>query len=302
LLALADGSRACAGASVGYANPGLYQAAGAAYASGFNDVHSGNNDFTGTNGGRYAAGPGYDPATGLGTPNAATLAAALCADTVKLVNPGSQRTTAQHSVSLRLRATALSGARLTYAAAGLPPGLRLDAVTGRITGKATRPGVYTVRASAHDDQSHTGGMTFRWSVAGPPRISRLSLRQTATGPQLAFTVTAGRNAPGLRILAVKVPRVLSVTADSGVTVTATGRPATHLRFSDRAWRGSLLTIGLRRTARSVRIALAAPSLRARGGMVAASRLPHSRQVVTVSVVDAGAGRTQLSETVAVTAR
>jgi hypothetical protein len=97
-----------------------------------------------------------------------------------------------------------------------------------------------------------------------------------------------------------------VAAGRGVTVIGTvsvaGRPATRLRFSDRSSRGTLLTIRLRSAARSVRITLAPPSLVARGGRVAASRLPHSRQVVTVSVVDASAGRTQLSEKVAVAAR
>jgi subtilase family serine protease len=302
LLALADGSRACAGASVGYANPGLYQAAGSAYAANFNDVVSGNNDFTGTNGGHYAAGVGYDPATGLGTPNAASLATALCAGTVRLVNPGAQRATVHQAVSLRLRAVAASRTRLTYAAAGLPPGLKLEATSGRITGRLTRAGVYTVRASARDTESHTGGTTFHWTVSAPPRISRVSLRQTSAGLELAFTVTAGRDAPDLRTLAVKVPRALSVTAGPGVTVTGAGRPATRLRFSDRASHGNLLTITLRRTTRAVRISLAAPSLRARGGKVAASRLPHSRLVVTVSIVDASAGRTQLSQNVAVAAR
>jgi hypothetical protein len=59
---------------------------------------------------------------------------------------------------------------------------------------------------------------------------------------------------------------------------------------------------LRTPLRSVHITLVAPSLRARGTRLAASRLPHTRQVVTVSVVDAGAARTQLSEKVAVAAR
>ena len=44
------------------------------------------------------------------------------------------------------------------------------------------------------------------------------------------------------------------------------------------------------------------SLAVRGGYVAAALQPHSRQVVTVNVVDANAGHTQLSEKVAVTAR
>ena len=301
LLALTDSSRACAGAPVGFANPALYEAAGGAYAADFNDVAAGNNDFTGTNGGRYAATPGYDPASGLGTPNAASLAATLCANTIRLANPGAQRSTVRQSVSLRLRATASLGAPLTYAASGLPSGLKLNAATGHITGRLTRAGRYTVRASAHDDQSQTAGTSFTWTVGGPPAISHVSLRRLAAGPRLTFTVTAGKDAPDLRTLEITVPRVVIVTPGRGVSVTSTARRPTHLRFSDRAARGTVLTIKLRTTARSVRITVAAPSLRARGGRVPDSTL-HRGQVVTVSVVDAAARRTRLTEKVAVTGR
>jgi subtilase family serine protease len=301
LLALTDGSRACAGAPVGFANPALYEAAGGAFAGDFNDVATGNNDFTGTNGGRYAATAGYDPATGLGTPNAASLAATLCANTIRLANPGTHRSTVHQSASLRLHATASLGAALTYAASGLPPGLKLNPATGQISGRLTRAGRYTVRASAHDDQSQTAGTSFTWTVAGPPAISRVSLRQLAAGPRLTFTVTAGENAPDLRTLEITVPRVLIVAPGQGVSVTSTARKPTHLRFSDHAARGTVLTIRLRTTARSVRITVAAPSLSARGGRVADSTF-HHRQVVAVSVVDAAARRTRLTEKVAITAR
>ena len=302
LLALADGSRACSRTSVGYANPALYAAAGSGYAANFNDVTSGNNDFTGTNGGRYSAAPGYDPVTGLGTPYAASLAGALCITAIKLTTPGTQHATVHNPASLRLQATVPSRARLTYAAFGLPPGLELSSATGRITGRPTRAGRYTVHVSARDGQSQTAGATFRWIVGAEPRISRLSLSDTATGPELGFTITAGRDAPDLRTLEITVPRALQVAAGRGVTVTGTAHTPARLRFSDRASRGTVLTVRLRETTRSVRIALTAPSLRARGGHVAASTLPHSRQVVTVNVFDANAGRTELTEKVAVTAR
>jgi pro-kumamolisin-like protein/putative Ig domain-containing protein/subtilase family protein len=300
LLALTDGSRACAGAPIGYANPSLYAAAGAAYAEDFNDVTTGDNDFTATNGGRYAAAPGYDPATGLGTPNAASLAAALCATSIRLANPGAQRATVHTPVSLRLRASATSGALLRYGAAGLPPGVRVDTATGRITGRPTRAGQYTVHASARDSQSRTAGTAFRWTVAGAPEISRLSLRQTPVGPQLALTITAGKDAPDLRTLQITVPHVLTVATGPGITVASTTRKPARLRFTDRASRSSVLTVKLRRTTRSVRITLIAPSLRARSGRVADVTFGRGRQVVMVSVVDAAARRTRLSEKVAVT--
>src|SRR5581483_11910365 len=74
LIALTNASGTCAGTPIGFANPALYNAAGSAYAADFNDVTSGNNDMTGINGGQFAAAPGYDMATGLGTPNGAALA------------------------------------------------------------------------------------------------------------------------------------------------------------------------------------------------------------------------------------
>jgi IPT/TIG domain len=73
----------------GFADPLLYQVASASaagYAAAFNDVTSGNNDNLGVGGAvDYPAGPGYDLATGLGTPRvtnadgAPGLAAQLCA-------------------------------------------------------------------------------------------------------------------------------------------------------------------------------------------------------------------------------
>jgi YVTN family beta-propeller protein len=61
---------------LGNINPDLYQFAADGDPD-FNDVTSGDNDFTTTNGGAYAAGVGYDMATGLGSPQAFALATDL---------------------------------------------------------------------------------------------------------------------------------------------------------------------------------------------------------------------------------
>ncbi|HXY80086.1 MAG TPA: protease pro-enzyme activation domain-containing protein [Gaiellaceae bacterium] len=69
-FALANASPACASKRIGFANPALYAiagAGGAGYAGAFTDVMQGNNDL-GFQNGLYPAGPGYDLATGLGTP------------------------------------------------------------------------------------------------------------------------------------------------------------------------------------------------------------------------------------------
>jgi subtilase family serine protease len=302
LIALADGSRACAGSPVGYANPALYRAAGTAYANDFNDVTAGNNDLTGTNGGRYGAAAGYDPASGLGTPNAAALAAGLCANTVRLSGPGTQRSTIHTPVSLRLRGSDTTGAAVSYGAVGLPPGLTLNSTTGQVSGKPSKAGTYAVRAAARDSESAGATASFTWIVGAAPRISRLSLVSTSAGPLLAFTVAAGTDAPLLRTLTIAVPHNLRVIAKRGVAVTSTARKPLAQRFGDRA-SGTTLTITLRKDTRSVRVRIGPPSLSVRGGRVAASALRGgSRLSLSVSVLDAGSGTSKLTAKVKVAAR
>jgi subtilase family serine protease len=74
LVSLVD--EAC-GAPVGFLDPALYNDASSSPTV-FHDVTAGNNDYLGAHGGTYPAGPGYDMATGLGTPDAGRLASALC--------------------------------------------------------------------------------------------------------------------------------------------------------------------------------------------------------------------------------
>ena len=59
---------------LGRVGPALYAADSNAN---FTDITTGNNDFTGTHGGEFQAGPGYDAASGLGTPVDQNLAIAL---------------------------------------------------------------------------------------------------------------------------------------------------------------------------------------------------------------------------------
>jgi len=73
LIALAD---EMSGGKAGFVSPLLYKLASHS-GNAFHDVTTGNNDFTGTNGGRYPATGGYDQATGLGSPNGAVLIPAL---------------------------------------------------------------------------------------------------------------------------------------------------------------------------------------------------------------------------------
>jgi subtilase family serine protease len=73
---VADANTGC-GTKAGLYAQSLYSlAAQSVYGTALNDVTSGNNDFTDTNDGMYAAGKGYDMATGLGSPRAQGLSCA----------------------------------------------------------------------------------------------------------------------------------------------------------------------------------------------------------------------------------
>jgi subtilase family serine protease len=195
LFALADAQPGCSQTDVGFANPLLYELAAEPHAEYFHDARTGNNDFLDTSGSLFPARPGYDMATGLGSPDAAALAPALCDAEPRLTAVSNQSLTVGQQISIQLQAalpgragtgrptttgtitttvpavttttpagtttspttatvgvttTTLAGATipgtslLIYRQSGLPPGVRLDSITGLISGAPTTPGTYRV--------------------------------------------------------------------------------------------------------------------------------------------------------------
>jgi len=69
------------GNPVGFVNPLLY--AGATAGTAFHDVTQGNNDIYHALQGKYPAGTGWDPCTGLGTPDGTRLLGALSGQPAK---------------------------------------------------------------------------------------------------------------------------------------------------------------------------------------------------------------------------
>ena len=171
--ALVDASSTCAGKSIGFANPLLYNAAASAYSSDFTDITSGNNDYTPDlyAGGLYPAGTGYDMASGLGSPDGATLPATLCGgggttgNTVTVTNPGNQTSTVGTAVSLQIKGSdSASGQTLTYSASGLPAGLSINSSSGLISGTPTTAGSSSVTVTAKDTTGAAGSASFTWTV------------------------------------------------------------------------------------------------------------------------------------------
>jgi hypothetical protein len=288
VIALADASRGCAGSAIGFANPALYRAAASVPATDFNDVTSGNNDFTGTSGGRYAAGAGYDMASGLGTPNGTALARALCAASIRLANPGPQLSTVRTAISLRVRGTDAGGVGPSYRASGLPPGLSISASTGRISGKPRRTGTYAVSVRARDRDDAFGHTAFSWRIGGPPRASAVSLQVSASGrPQISFTLAAATGAPLIGAINAKLSHGLRFTSARRIEIR--GAHGVRLRYSSRLVRGALM-IRLRRGVGQVRVVVPFPQLQVTPDVASGKA---GRPVLTLAVADANAGLTRL---------
>ncbi len=210
--ALVNGSSACGGTTVGFANPLLYQIAAGDYGNAFNDVTTGTNDLSGGQGGLFPTGPGYDMATGLGSPNGGVLAQDLCAargSAVTVTSPGDQADPVGGSVSLPIQAADATTARLTYSATGLPAGLSIDPGTGVISGTATTAVDTVVQVTVTDADNATGTTSFTWVVGGSAKShTELSCRhpsasqnhRVASGKSITLSCTAlvqhAQSAPG----------------------------------------------------------------------------------------------------------
>jgi subtilase family serine protease len=317
LAALANASAACAGKSVGFANPALYHAAASAYSTFFNDVISGNNSYHGITG--FGARSGYDMASGLGSPKGAAVAAIMCgstwtppatsttpttspaptpAPTVTLTRPAVQTANVSQSVWVQLHATDSAGHALSFTAAGLPAGLSVRRSTGLITGTPKRAGKKVARIVVTDTAGATAQNTVSFNVAGKPTISGgLSLKRGR--PLLSLKVRAGTNAPPIRSIVVVPPGAVHFArraADLSRGITVLDGSGHRLKSIAKLRGGSLvvtLRTGAVRTA-SLHITVPAISLIKTKAGTDKRRHPAVLQTLTVVVTDASAYRTAIS--------
>jgi subtilase family serine protease len=210
-LALTNASTACDGHNVGFANPGLYSIAGKAFSANFYDVTSGNNDYTGTNGGLYPAGTGYDMASGLGAPNGTALAASLCsaAQAAPVFTTDSPPLTGTVGTSYTYTFHASGNPTPTYAFGDSPPSfLSINSTTGVVSGTPT-----------------TGTTSFSYSV-----IASNGVTPNATAGPFTVTVSAAQAAP---VFTTDSPP-LTGTVGTSYTYTfhASGNPTPTYAFGD----------------------------------------------------------------------
>ena len=90
------------------------------------------------------------------------------------------------------QATSPRGAVLTFSAAGLPPGVSVDARTGTLSGDAQTPGTFHVTVAA-DDGRFTGSRSFVWTISrGATTVEGMtssSPTSAVTGGAVTFTAS-----------------------------------------------------------------------------------------------------------------
>jgi hypothetical protein len=228
LTALINASSGCGGSPIGFANPLLYSSAAHVYSGTFNDVRSGNN---GTFGAGYPAGPAYDMASGLGSPQGAQLAANICTPLIGVGNPGTVTSAVGTGVNLSVAGSDSAGYPLGYGAGGLPPGLGINPSTGTISGTPHTTGSYAVTVRGTDSRNHSGASSFIWNVV--PRLSNPGNRMARVGKKIKLQITADANNSGpLRYSASGLPPGLSIKSTTGLI---TGRPYSAGAYSVTAY-------------------------------------------------------------------
>lgn len=301
LMGLADASSACGGSRVGFANPALYRAASANYSGSFQDIKVGDNNID-LLGSLYPAGPGYDMASGLGSPDAAGLVPALCASTlqggnagsptaaspvgVSISNPGSQRSRSGNKVRLQVAARDNNGAALSYFAAGLPGGVSIDRSTGLISGKPTNGGGFSVAVTAAEGGAYAS-TRFAWNVN--PAISPAALSGVGKNkPKLWMIVTAQPGFAQLKTITVTLPKHFAFsksTLAKGITLLGPNRK--RLKGYKLKLGHGKLTITLKKATAQVRFTIARPSFYSDRAIVSSvKRRKAGNMTVTINTVDA----------------
>jgi hypothetical protein len=218
-----------------------------------------------------------------------SLAPALCqlrapVYTVAITDPGTIRVRAHRRASIALSATDSGGARLTFTARGLPPGLSIGARTGRITGASTRLGTYAVSVVAADFASNSARARFTLHVLGAAaRFGRVSLTGIA-GRQARLTFSVARPAgPRLRSVTVALDAASGLSLGSVAHHVFVGPgPAVAFTLSHR--RGAV-TIRFRHPQTRVAIELGRGAIRVTPALASEVQRQGTRLAIALSATD-----------------
>ena len=161
-----------------------------------------------------------------------------------MANPGNQSTPLGTNVNLQISANDPNGDVLTYAAAGLPPGLAINPATGLISGAPAAVGTYSVVVTASDG-INVASASFIWTVTSSgapltldplPALSPVMVGVSATytasaiGVNVTYQWNFGDGSPTVFSNSPSVSHAFAAPGIYTVTVTANdnrGIPATR---------------------------------------------------------------------------
>jgi serine protease len=145
---------------------------------------------------------------------------------VSVSNPSGQRTHLATAVSLQIDATDSNvGQTLTYRAIGLPPGVRIGAASGRITGAPSVEGRYVPIVTVRDGDGSSASVGFSWVV--DLAITSANSATATIGKSFSFAVrTTGT--PRKFTVSPKPPAGLKFKNLGNGTATLSGTPSSRL--------------------------------------------------------------------------
>jgi len=220
LLAVANAVRAqVAKPMLGQPHSALYASIASVpgnYAAGFADINKGSNGTCSS----CAAKTGYDTATGLGTPNAASLLSQLSGVAAPVSAPvvTAASISGQVGTALSFTASASGPNALTFSLSGAPAGMTVAASSGVVSWPAPVAGSYAVSVIAKDATSGLSGQAvYNISIAAAP---------APVAPTVSAATLAGKPGVALSyslITQAANPLTYSLSgAPSGMTVSSSG--------------------------------------------------------------------------------
>jgi hypothetical protein len=144
---------------------------------------------------------------------------------VTVTNPGNMATPVGQAASLQI--AAVGEAPLTYAQAGLPPGLSIDPSTGLISGIVTveiGAGAYPVTVTAQDPTGSSGSAAFAWIVVNNVAVTNPGTQTSLARTAVSLQIQASDSAAGqsLTYTAANLPPGLSINSATGLISGTTG--------------------------------------------------------------------------------
>jgi len=226
---VAVAAQSCGQGRLGFINPTLYNMA----TTGFIDVTTGNNDLFGV--GEYSAGPGYDMASGLGSPNPATFMNGLCPpassaskSTFKLSTTQPVVGGAEPSLSMVLRSAdgvPLTGVLVAIAATTSNGVVQID--NDHLSETPGGNAAYSITT----DRNGAATVTFFASSAGPVPIKVSYQGKTIYSATLHFVNTPAASRPGAPRIATLTPLVASFRLTVAPPANRGSHPITAYQYS-----------------------------------------------------------------------